>query len=80
MTTVAIVAVASIGLFVLGLISPHLSLRGEHKLDFDLKKADRRVRRWPFPLNKMGDTSLKVSEWMVNRSSKAGRSTRRKAG
>ena len=80
MTTAAIVAVACIGLFVLGVISPHVSIKGEHKLDFDLDKADRRVRRWPFPLNKMGDTSVKVSKWMVNRSSQAGRSTRRKAG
>lgn len=80
MTTIAIVAVACIGLFVLGLISPHVSIKGERKLDFDLEKADRRVRRWPFPLSKLGDTSLKVSEWMVNRSSAAGRKTRRKAG
>ena len=80
MTTVAIVAVAAIGLFLLGLISPHVSIKGERKLDFDLDKADRRVRRWPFPFSKLGDTSLKISEWMVNRSSEAGRKTRRKAG
>lgn len=80
MTTIAIVAVACIGLFAIGFISPHVSLKGERKLDFDLEKADRRVRGWPFPLSKMGDTSLKVSEWMVNRSSEAGRQSRRKAG
>jgi hypothetical protein len=79
-TTVAIVAVVCIGLFLLGVISPHVSIKGERKLDFDLDKADGRVRRWPFPLNKMGDTSLKVSEWMVNRSSEAGRGARKKAG
>ena len=79
MTTVAIVAVVCIGLFVLGVISPHVSIKGERKLDFDLVKADRRVRRWPFPLSKLGDTSVRVSEWMVNRSSSAGRKTGRKA-
>jgi hypothetical protein len=79
-TTIAIVAVVSVGLFLLGLISPHLSFREERWLDFDLEKADRRVRRWPFPLSKLGDTSLKVSEWMVNRSSEAGRKARKKAG
>src|SRR5579872_7173952 len=78
-TTVAIVAVVCIGLFVLGVISPHVSIKGERKLDFDLVKADRRVRRWPFPLSKLGDTSVRVSEWMVNRSSSAGRKTGRKA-
>jgi len=79
-TTIAVVSVVCIGLFVLGLISPHLSLREEHWLDFDLEKAGRRVRRWPFPLNKMGGTSVRVSEWMVNRSSEAGRGVRRRAG
>ena len=80
MTTIAIVAVVCIVLFLLGLISPHLSIRGQRKLDFDLDRADRRVRRWPFPLNRLGNTSLKVSGRMVNRSSQAGRKTRRKAG
>ena len=80
MTTIAIAGVVCVGLFILGVISPHVSIRGERKLDFDLEKADGRVRRWPFPLSKLGDTSLKVSEWMVDRSSAAGRATRRKAG
>ena len=80
MTTVALVGVACIGLFVLGLLAPRISWKEERWLDRDLESADRRVRRWRFPFNKMGDTSLKVSEWMVNRSSEAGRKARRKAG
>jgi hypothetical protein len=78
-STIALVSVVCIVLFLLGLISPHVSIRGERKLDFDLDKADRRVRRWPFPLSRLGDGSVRVSRWMVNRSSEAGRKTRRKA-
>lgn len=77
-TTIALVSLACIGLFVLGLIAPRLSIKEEGLLDRDLEHADRRVRRWPFPFNKLGDTSLKVSTWMVDRSTEGGRKVRRK--
>ena len=73
LTVIAVVVLAVVVLFLLGLLAPRLSRRFQRRADADFDRAERASRRAPGLLGRWLGKSFEESEKVTDATSRAGR-------
>jgi len=75
-TAIAVGIVVLVALFLLGLLAPGTSRRGQAAVDQDIDQADQQSGRAPAPISRILDRWLRRSRKAADKSSEAGRKAR----